>query len=118
MRTVVGMARWIGSRVGSAARRGPPPEPGAQVRPRAGGRRPLLSDRFGEQRRGGARLDQVDGTTCGSAVLIALAAWADPAETARLDGDEATTVATGSGATAGARAGVAVGFGARYDARQ
>jgi hypothetical protein len=48
-------------------------------------------------------------------VLIALAAWADPAEMARLDGDEAATRATGSG---GSRAGVAIGFEARYDARQ
>jgi hypothetical protein len=114
MRTVVGMARWVGR----AAPRRPQPEPMPPVRLLAAGRRPLLSDRLGEQRRGGVRLDQVDGTTCGSAVLIALAAWADPAETARLDGDEATTAATGSGAAAGARAGVAIGFGARYDARQ
>ncbi|GAA5118590.1 hypothetical protein [Pseudonocardia adelaidensis] len=118
MRTVVGMARWAGSRVGRAARRRPPPEPVARVRPLAGGRHPLLSDRLGEQRRGGVRLDQVDGTTCGSAVLVALAAWADPAETARLDGAEPATAATGSGAAVGARAGVAIGFGARYDARQ
>lgn len=118
MRTVVGMARWIGSRVGRVAPRRPQPEPVAAVRPLAAGRRPLLADRLGEQRRGGVRLDQVDGTTCGSAVLIALAAWADPAETARIDGDDAATAATGSGETAGARAGVAVGFGARYDARQ
>ncbi|MHA6621383.1 hypothetical protein [Pseudonocardia sp. DLS-67] len=119
MRTVVGMARWIGSSGGRAARRRPQPEPVAQVRPLAAGRRPLLADRLGAQRRGGARLDQVDGTTCGSAVLIALAAWADPAETARLDGAGASTpAAAGSGAAAGARAGVAIGFGARYDARQ
>jgi hypothetical protein len=47
--------------------------------------RPLLSDRLGEQRHAGAVLDQVDGTTCGSAVLVALAAWADPTELARLE---------------------------------
>lgn len=117
MRTVVGVARWIGSRVGRAALRRPRPEPAAQVRPLAAGRRPLLSDRLGEQRRGGVRLDQVDGTTCGSAVLIALAAWADPAEMRHLDGEEAAT-ASGSGAAAGAQAGVAIGFGARFDARQ
>ncbi|GAA0949052.1 hypothetical protein [Pseudonocardia zijingensis] len=113
MRTVIGFARWVSSRVRRA-------EGGhaAQVRPLAGGRRPLLSDRMGEQRRGGVRLDQVDGTTCGSAVLVALAAWADPAETARLDGHDAVTAAGGTGVGAGARAGVAVGFGARYDARQ
>jgi hypothetical protein len=113
MRTVVGVARWIGSRVG---RNRAQPEPTAQVRPLAAGRRPLLTDRLGEQRRGGVRLDQVDSTTCGSAVLIALAAWADPAETARLDGGETATAATGAGA--GARAGVVMGFGERFDARQ
>jgi hypothetical protein len=117
MRTVVGVARWIGSRAGRAAFRRARPEPAAQVLPLAAGRRPLLSDRLGEQRRGGVRLDQVDGTTCGSAVLIALAAWADPAETRRLDGEPAAT-ASGAGGAAGAQAGVAVGFGARYDARQ
>jgi hypothetical protein len=117
MRTVVGVARWIGSRVGRAASRRAQPEPAAQVRPLAAGRRPLLSARLGEQRRGGVRLDQVDGTTCGSAVLIALAAWADPAEMQHLDGEEAATAA-GSGVVAGAQAGVAIGFGARYDARQ
>jgi hypothetical protein len=114
MRTVIGVARWVGSRVTRTRLWRDRPEPAARVRPIAGGRRPLLSDRLGEQRRGGVRLDQVDGTTCGSAVLIALAAWADPAETARLDGDEAAAAAAG----AGARAGVATGFGARYDARQ
>jgi hypothetical protein len=114
MRTVIGVARWVGSRVARTPLWRDRPEPAARVRPIAGGRRPLLSDRLGEQRRGGVRLDQVDGTTCGSAVLIALAAWADPAETARLDGDEAAAAAAG----AGARAGVATGFGARYDARQ
>jgi hypothetical protein len=116
MRTVVGVARWIGSRVGRGARR-PLPEPVARVRPLAAGRRPLLSDRLGEQRRSGARLDQVDGTTCGSAVLIALAAWADPAEMQHLDGEEAAT-ASGSGVAVGAQAGVTTGFGERYDARQ
>jgi hypothetical protein len=115
MRTVVGVARWIGSR---APLRRAATAPAARVRPLAAGRRPLLSDRLGEQRRGGVRLDQVDGTTCGSAVLIALAAWADPAETQRLDGDQATTASTGSGVAVGAQAGVAAGFGARYDARQ
>ena len=116
MRTVVGAARWVGARVGRVARRRAPPVPAAQVRPLAAGRRPLLTDRIGEQRRGGVRLDQVDGTTCGSAVLIALSAWADPAETARLDGDQAAAAPDGPGAVG--RAGVASGFGARYDARQ
>jgi hypothetical protein len=75
----------------------------ASVRPLAAGRNPLLTERLGAQRRGGAALDQVDGTTCGSAVLVAMAAWADPAEVRRLDGAEAQ---------------VRTGFGARYDARQ
>lgn len=72
----------------------------------AGGR-PLLTDRVGAQRRGGAVLDQVDGTTCGSAVLVALAAWADPAELERLERGP------GDG-----RALFGAGFGARFDARQ
>jgi hypothetical protein len=71
------------------------------------GSRPLLSDRVGPQRRGGAVLDQVNGTTCGSAVLVALAAWADPAELERLEGGP------GDG-----RALFGAGFGARFDARQ
>ncbi|MGQ0573467.1 MAG: hypothetical protein ACT4RN_04590 [Pseudonocardia sp.] len=71
--------------------------------------RPLLSGELGEQVRAGWRLDQVDSTTCGSAVLLAVAAWADPDELARLDGP--------SGVRKVAR-GRVVGFGARYDARQ
>ena len=51
-------------------------------------------------------LDQVDGTTCGSAVLVALAAWAGPEELTRLE------------ASATGRPLVGGGFGARYDARQ
>ena len=51
-------------------------------------------------------LDQVDGTTCGSAVLVALAAWAGPEELTRLEAS-----ATGQPLVGG-------GFGARYDARQ
>ncbi|MGH3566150.1 MAG: hypothetical protein ACRDRH_08985 [Pseudonocardia sp.] len=88
------MARQVQRLFGSGGR---PVVPVAEVRPPAGGRTPLVTDRIGEQRRDGARLDQVDGTTCGSAVLIALAAWADRTELTRLDGS---------------------GFGARYDARQ
>jgi hypothetical protein len=115
MRTVCGAARWVRALVGRRRVRASV----AQVRPLAGGRRPLLTDRPGEQRRGGVRLDQVDGTTCGSAVLVALSAWADPAETARLDGARAEGIAGGAGGvTAGAPAGAGVGFGARYDARQ
>jgi hypothetical protein len=97
VRTLCGFGR----RVQVAARRNvmatvtaPPALPASTV-----GRAPLLSGRLGEQRRGGARLDQVDGTTCGSAVLLALAAWADPAELGRLEGG-------------------GPGFGARFDARQ
>jgi hypothetical protein len=121
MRTVCGLARRVQLLVGSGGDGTPPPL--AAVRPLAGGRSPLLSDQVSEQRRGGVRLDQVDGTTCGSAVLVALAAWADPAETARLDGVSSTAergTGTGGGpaAVASASAGVAAGFGVRFDARQ
>jgi hypothetical protein len=108
MRTVCGLGRRVQTLVG----RGRAPVTAA-VRPLSAGRSPLLSDRVGDQRRGGAVLDQVDGTTCGSAVLVALAAWADPGELARLEGQGATAAAAG-----GATAGIAAGFGARYDARQ
>ena len=111
MRTVCGFGRQAQILVGRGR---PRPILTSHVRPLAGGRQPLITDQLGEQRRGGARLDQVDGTTCGSAVLVALAAWADPAETHRLDGD----AVVGTGALAGATAGIAAGFGARYDARQ
>jgi hypothetical protein len=113
MRTVCGAAR----RVQAALRRARPRPRVAKVRPLAGGRRPLLNERSGQQLRGGVRLDQVDGTTCGSAVLVALSAWADPAEMARLEGEAVAGVATGSGG-ARDRARLADGFGARYDARQ
>jgi hypothetical protein len=124
MRTVLGVARRIQALVErlpvvAAA----DAVPVARVRPLAAGRRPLLGDGLGEQRRAGVKLDQVDGTTCGSAVLIALAAWADPAEMHRLDGEQDAGVRTsaarpGAAAMSGARAGVAAGFGARYDERQ
>lgn len=116
MRTVCGLARRVQVLMGRA-RPAVAPVAHAEVRPLAGGRRPLLSDGLGDQQRGGARLDQVDGTTCGSAVLVALAAWADPAETRRLEGERVAT-GQGTGLALGAAAGVAVGFGARYDARQ
>ena len=45
MRTVIGVARWVGSRVGRTALWRVRPEPVARVRPLAAGRRPLLSDR-------------------------------------------------------------------------
>ncbi len=98
MRTVFGWGRRVQrllDRPGAA-----PAATLATVRPLAAGRSPLVVDVPGPQVRAGVRLDQVDGTTCGSAVLLALAAWADPGETRRLDGR--------SGA----------GFGTRYDARQ
>lgn len=107
MRTVCGLTRRAQTLIG---RHRPHPAPVAGVRPLAGGRSPLITDQLGEQQRGGARLDQVDGTTCGSAVLVALAAWADPAEVGRLDGS--------TGVAVGASIGTTVGFGARYDARQ
>jgi hypothetical protein len=108
MRTVCGWGRLAQALVGRG--RGAVVQVAA-VRPLAGGRSPLITDQLGLQTRGGAKLDQVDGTTCGSAVLVALAAWADPGETRRLDG--AAAALAGS-----ATAGVTVGFGARYDARQ
>jgi hypothetical protein len=119
MRTVCGLARRVQTVLGRSR---PGPADVAGVHPLAGGRRALLTTEVGEQRHGGARLDQVDGTTCGSAVLVALAAWADPAETRRLDGDLGqdahAAVGTSSGAVASASSGVTVGFGTRYDARQ
>lgn len=114
MRTLCGLARKVQMLVGRART---PALAVAAVRPLAGGRRPLLTDRLGEQRRGDARLDQVDGTTCGSAVLVALAAWADPAECMRLEGERVVDAVPAAGAV-GAVAGPAVGFGARFDARQ
>lgn len=114
MRTVCGVGRRAEILVGRGRSRA---SMTSHVRPLAGGRLPLLTGQVGEQRRGGARLDQVDGTTCGSAVLVALAAWADPTETRRLDGEAAAATGT-TGAAAGATAGATAGFGARYDARQ
>ncbi len=108
MRTVCGWAR----RVQALSRPGPAPSPVASVRPLAAGRSPLLTERLGAQRRDGVALDQVDGTTCGSAVLVAMAAWADPAEMRRLDGGQPRAAVNGGGAL------VRTGFGARYDARQ
>ncbi len=118
MVTVCGLGRRV-QRVLRRSRATATPRPVAAVRPLAGGRRPLIGDRAGEQRRGGARLDQVDGTTCGSAVLVALAAWADPAETLRLDGELGADPAAGTSGLLGvAKSGGAADFGARFDARQ
>lgn len=96
VRTLCGFGRLVQR----ALRRGTAASTVAPVRLASGGagRAPLLSGALGELRRGGARLDQVDGTTCGSAVLLALAAWADPAELGRLERGD--------------------GFAARFDARQ
>jgi hypothetical protein len=115
MRTVSGLGRWAQRLVGWGRS-----TPMAAVRPLAAGRQPLLTDRLGEQRRGGARLDQVDGTTCGSAVLVAVSAWADPGELARLDGgrDDLRAAPDPAATARVAATGIAVGFGARFDARQ
>jgi len=113
MRTVCGLARGVQRLIGRARRPVPTSPP---VRLLAGGRSPLVADRLGAQRRGGAVLDQVDGTTCGSAVLVALAAWADHTELERLDG--AVEAAAGARAAAEFTTGITVGFGARFDARQ
>jgi hypothetical protein len=94
MRTACGLGRWVERKL---RRRAAPRIALLAAAPLPVGR-PLLGRGLGEQRYGGARLDQVDGTTCGSAVLVALAAWADASEVERLDG--------------------AGGFGARFDARQ
>jgi hypothetical protein len=117
MRTVCGLGRWA-QRLAGRDRSGTVPIRVAEIRPLAGNRRPLVTDRLGEQRRGGARLDQVDPTTCGSAVLVALAAWADPAETLRLDGELGADSSPLPPVAQAAAGGLAVGFGARFDARQ
>lgn len=107
MRTVSGWGRWAVGLVSPRSRRsGSPAGFTATGTARAAGR-PLLTDRLGRQQHAGAVLDQVDGTTCGSAVLVALAAWADPAEVERLEAR-----------SAGARSLTGGGFGAAYDARQ
>ena len=114
MRTMCGMARWL-QRLVVRRRKSARGGRGALPMPvMAAHGTPLLSGRLGEQRRQGVRLDQVDQTTCGSAVLVALAAWAEPGELARIEGLGAIGTA---GAAAGAAAGTS-GFGARYDARQ
>jgi hypothetical protein len=113
VRTVCGFGRQVVGRVlQGRARPSSGTGPAAVVTPPAAtGRRPLLADRVGPQRHAGAVLDQVDGTTCGSAVLVALATWADPAELARLEAPGGGQAFAGSG-------GAGRGFGARYDAWQ
>lgn len=109
MRTVSGFGRQVVRLVSRALPRrsaSPAGFTGTGTAKVAAGR-PLLNDRIGRQQHAGVVLDQVDGTTCGSAVLVALAAWADPAELARLEA-----------APSGAQTLVGGGFGAAYDARQ
>jgi hypothetical protein len=106
MRTVCGFGRQVVRLVARVVPRGSQSPAGFTTSATAtAGRRPLITDRLGPQQHAGAVLDQVDGTTCGSAVLVALAAWADPAELAHLE-----AASTGQA--------LAGGFGARYDARQ
>lgn len=102
MRTVCGFGR----KVQAVFERAPAAAGG--VRPLVARGAPLLGAAPGDQVRDGVRLDQVDGTTCGSAVLVALSAWASPQELARLDPGGSDPVVGG----------IRQGFGARYDARQ
>ena len=106
MRTVSGFGRQVVRLVSRLVPRRSTSVAGFRTSATATAGRPLLTDRLGPQRHAGAVLDQVDGTTCGSAVLVALAAWADPEELTRLEAS-----ATGQPLIGG-------GFGARYDARQ
>lgn len=106
MRTVCGFGRQVGRVLARLRPRASTPMTLVATATSTAERRPLLSDRIGPQRHAGAVLDQVDGTTCGSAVLVALAAWADPTELARLEAADAGRPLVGGG------------FGARYDARQ
>ncbi|MGQ0483630.1 MAG: hypothetical protein ACT4O0_21705 [Pseudonocardia sp.] len=64
----------------------------------------LLDDDTGTQWRFGVRIDQVDGTTCGTTVLLVLAAHADPLLALEL--------------TAPPHDDQGAGFGARWDRRQ
>jgi hypothetical protein len=112
MRTICGFGRQV---VGLASRllpRRSSSPAGFSGSATATTRRPLLSDRLGPQQHAGVVLDQVDGTTCGSAVLVALAAWADPTELARLEEVPVGGQLLATGPTG------ADGFGPRYDARQ
>ena len=121
MRTVFGFGRQVTGVVSrvlprrAAARAGlgvrTTPAPAVETAAPAVARRPLLTGRVGPQHHAGAVLDQVDGTTCGSAVLVALATWADPAELGRLETPAGAQPLVG-GQSDGR------GFGARYDAWQ
>ena len=85
MRTVSGFGRQFVRLVSRLVPRRSTSVAGFRTSATATAGRPLLTDRLGPQRHAGAVLDQVDGTTCGSAVLVALAAWADPEELTRLE---------------------------------
>jgi hypothetical protein len=111
MRTVCGFGRQVVRLVPRRPRRSSSPA-GFRGSAAATAGRPLIGDGLGLQQHEGVVLDQVDGTTCGSAVLVALAAWADPAEVQRLEATPA-----GGQHLAGDRRG-SDSFGARYDARQ
>ncbi|MDN5857100.1 MAG: hypothetical protein L0H84_00620 [Pseudonocardia sp.] len=116
MRTVCGIGRSVQRLLARRRSERAPVPPVRLLRhpSRRAGRRPLVVDRLGPQRHAGAVLDQVDATTCGSAVLVALAAWAEPAELERLDGAGRASAGAGTAAAVG----FGVGFGARYDVRQ
>jgi hypothetical protein len=101
MRTVSAIGSAVQRVFGRSAR-----APVAAVRSLNGRRRALVTDTLGEKRHEGAKLDQLDATTCGSAVLVALATWADPAKLDSLEVRETTP------------SGVVEGFAARYDALQ
>ena len=114
MRTVCGFGRQVVGLVSRVLPRRAGSPAGFSGSGSATAGRPLLTDRLGPQQHAGVVLDQVDGTTCGSAVLVALAAWADPAEVQRLEAVPAggRLLANGQGGQGGG------GFGARYDERQ
>lgn len=111
MRTICGFGRRAVGLVSRLLPHGSSSPAGFSGSATAAIRRPLLSEQLGRQQHAGVVLDQVDGTTCGSAVLVALAAWADPAEMARLDAVPAGGQLLAGGSGAGS-------FGSRYDARQ
>lgn len=112
MRTICGFGRQVVVAVSRLLPRRPGSPAGFSGSATATTRRPLLTDRLGRQQHAGVVLDQVDGTTCGSAVLVALAAWADPAELARLEAAPPAGQPLAGGQTG------AGGFGSRYDERQ
>lgn len=74
MLTVGGLARRLTPRLRSASGRAGSAGPSSRVTALAG----LLAGGTGPQHRDGALLRQVDGTTCGPAVLVVLVASAEP----------------------------------------